>query len=140
MSKTGQGLTNEDSIADGSELKTVWDTKIKLYFPWYYHVRDLMGESPVVDRSAVTNGQTGLNTESILDGSSGYSFTFDMDDNTPNCHPGADETFANLDPCLHGVGPDHLNPFEGDKDPLILESDPDVMQDASDGGMPLPPT
>src|SRR5882672_1556729 len=143
MSKTGQGLTNEDSIADGSELKTVSDTKIKLYFPWYYHVWDLMGESPVVDRSAVTNRWMGLNTESILYGSSGYSFTFDMDDDTPNCHPGADdtfETFANLDPRLHGVGPDHLNPFKGDEDRLILASDPDVTQDGSDGGMPLPPT
>src|SRR5467141_1161264 len=100
MSKTGQGLTNEDSIADDSELKTLWDTKIKPYFPWYYHVRELMGESPVVDRSAVANRWMGLNMESILDGSSGYSFTFDMDDDKPNCHPGADdmfETFVNLD-------------------------------------------
>ena len=38
-----------------------------------------MGESLMVDWSTITNGWTGLNTESILDGSSGYSFAFDVD-------------------------------------------------------------
>ena len=68
MSETGQGLTNKDSIAEDSELKTL--TKIKLYFSWYYCVQDLMGESPMADRSAVANGWMGLNMELILDGSS----------------------------------------------------------------------
>ena len=59
-----------------------------------------MGESPIVDRSAVANGWTGLNTESILEGTSDCSFTFDMDEDTPGHHPGIDDTFANLDPSL----------------------------------------
>ena len=80
---TGQGLTDEDMIADDTELKNLWDTKIKPYFPWYYRIQYLMGESPMVDRSAVTNGPMSLNTESILDSSSGYSFTFDVDQDTP---------------------------------------------------------
>ena len=57
---------------------------------------------------------------------------------TPGHHAGIDDTFANLDPCLHGVGPDHLNPFHGDEDPLDLESDPDVTQDGSESGLLSP--
>ena len=29
-------FTDEDMIADDTELKNLWDTKIKPYFPWYY--------------------------------------------------------------------------------------------------------
>ena len=36
MLETGQGLTDKDTMADDMELKNLWDTKIKPYFPWYY--------------------------------------------------------------------------------------------------------
>ena len=36
MLETGQSLTDKDTMADDMELKNLWDTKIKPYFPWYY--------------------------------------------------------------------------------------------------------
>ena len=47
-----------------------------------------------------------------------------------------DDALKMLDPCLHGIGPDHLHPFDADEDPLVLASDPDVTHDGSESGMP----
>ncbi|TFY76194.1 hypothetical protein EWM64_g7820 [Hericium alpestre] len=68
LGETGQGLINDDwesEIIEGSDIANIWD-EIQKKFPWYKRVNNLYGRSPVVDRSAVTNSASDLDT-SILD-------------------------------------------------------------------------
>ncbi|KAJ7911696.1 hypothetical protein B0H13DRAFT_2328078 [Mycena leptocephala] len=68
LGATGQGLVadnREGEIESGSDLQNIWD-KIQKKFPWYKRMHLLMGNSPVVDRSAVSHSQTSVDL-SILD-------------------------------------------------------------------------
>ena len=40
--------------------------RIKAKFPWYKHLNKLFGSNPAIDRAAITNSQTAVDT-SILD-------------------------------------------------------------------------
>ncbi|KAJ7858305.1 hypothetical protein B0H13DRAFT_2356586 [Mycena leptocephala] len=86
LGATGQGLVAENregEIESGSDLQNLWGTvlyfavsdsayryertdKIQKKFPWYKRMHLLMGNSPVVDRSAVSHSQTSVDL-AILD-------------------------------------------------------------------------
>ncbi|KAF8152329.1 hypothetical protein B0H34DRAFT_821284 [Crassisporium funariophilum] len=68
LGQTGQGLVDSEmthEVKAGTPLANVWD-HIKAKFPWYEHLNKLFGSNPAINRSAVANSQTVVNT-SILD-------------------------------------------------------------------------
>ncbi|KAF7351953.1 hypothetical protein MVEN_01157300 [Mycena venus] len=68
LSETGHGLVaagKEDDIKSGTEISNAWDA-IQEKFPWYMRMHDLMGSSPVINRSAVAHSGTRVDL-SILD-------------------------------------------------------------------------
>ncbi|KII82823.1 hypothetical protein PLICRDRAFT_33215 [Plicaturopsis crispa FD-325 SS-3] len=70
MSATGQGLIEQDreaEITEGSDIDNLWQ-KIQRDFPWYKRMNALMGKNPIVDRSAVGNSTTPIDT-SVLQAS-----------------------------------------------------------------------
>jgi hypothetical protein len=82
LCETGQGLLDEDQedeIIEGTEIDNIWSMsfpapivipqglppfseKIQAKFPWYKDMHALMGTSPVVDKSAIANSATMLDT------------------------------------------------------------------------------
>ncbi|KAF8804573.1 hypothetical protein BYT27DRAFT_7213742 [Phlegmacium glaucopus] len=64
----GQGLVENDRVDEiqaGTPLANVWDC-IKSKFPWYERLDKLFGSNPAIDRSAIVNSQTPVDT-SILE-------------------------------------------------------------------------
>ncbi|KAJ7860548.1 hypothetical protein B0H14DRAFT_3863697 [Mycena olivaceomarginata] len=60
LGETGHGLVTEskkDDITEDSVIANAWDA-IEKKFPWYMRMHDLMGASPVVNRSAVAHSGT----------------------------------------------------------------------------------
>ncbi|KDR81305.1 hypothetical protein GALMADRAFT_222736 [Galerina marginata CBS 339.88] len=67
LGQTGQGLVDSETtheIEAGTHLANVWD-RIKLKFPWYERLNKLFGTNPAIDRGAIANSQTTVDT-SIL--------------------------------------------------------------------------
>ncbi|KAJ7328953.1 hypothetical protein DFH08DRAFT_317959 [Mycena albidolilacea] len=68
LGETGHSLVaadKEDDIKSDSVIANAWDL-IQEKFPWYKRMNDLMGSSPVIDRSAVAHSGTRINLR-ILD-------------------------------------------------------------------------
>ncbi|KAJ3502371.1 hypothetical protein NLJ89_g8915 [Agrocybe chaxingu] len=64
LGETGEGLLDagrEDEITAGTPLANLWE-EIQMKFPWFLRMHNLLGTNPTVDRSAVANSQTSVNT------------------------------------------------------------------------------
>ncbi|KAF8209187.1 hypothetical protein K438DRAFT_2066189 [Mycena galopus ATCC 62051] len=60
LGETGHGLVaagKKEEIKGGTEIANAWDA-VQKKFPWYLRMHDLMGSSPVVNRSAVAHSGT----------------------------------------------------------------------------------
>ncbi|KAF7360076.1 hypothetical protein MVEN_00735700 [Mycena venus] len=81
LGETGHGLVatdKEDDIKSDSVIANAWDL-IQEKFPWYKRMNDLMGSSPVIDRSAVAHSGTRVDL-SILDRDGETPVNLDSDD------------------------------------------------------------
>ncbi|KAI5833114.1 hypothetical protein K523DRAFT_296594 [Schizophyllum commune Tattone D] len=71
LGETGMGLIDNGREADmtqGSELKNKWDS-IQKTFPYFKTLHNMMGSSPTVDRGAMANSTTPLDTSILGRGS-----------------------------------------------------------------------
>ncbi|VDC03503.1 unnamed protein product [Peniophora sp. CBMAI 1063] len=62
MGKTGAGLASADLITAGSELENVW-TVVKEKCPYFYEMRDLIGDRPSVVRTGLGNPDTPIDMD-----------------------------------------------------------------------------
>ncbi|TFK59785.1 hypothetical protein BDN72DRAFT_905547 [Pluteus cervinus] len=105
LKDTGHGLVmsgHESDITSVSEIANVWD-KIKVTFPWYKHMGDLLGSSPIHSRTAITHSTSVLNLSALeaktssepagiigRGASQSPSFDDDEEDNAPTPPPSHD--------------------------------------------------
>ncbi|KAJ7793224.1 hypothetical protein B0H14DRAFT_3560904 [Mycena olivaceomarginata] len=57
MGQTGEGIKKEEDIHPGTAFTTKWD-KIKKEFPWFFHVRSLIGERPNLMPTGLGNNES----------------------------------------------------------------------------------
>ncbi|KAF8580545.1 hypothetical protein K439DRAFT_1619725 [Ramaria rubella] len=68
MTATGMGLIEEDrthEIVAGTELTNIWEKTCK-HCPWYKHLHDLLGSSPVVERATISHNLTQIDTTCLM--------------------------------------------------------------------------
>ncbi|KAJ4473465.1 hypothetical protein C8J55DRAFT_562990 [Lentinula edodes] len=63
MGQTGEGLTSEDQIdmSLSNSFTTVW-SKVKKNFPYYFIVREIVGERPNITPVGLRNAKTPIDT------------------------------------------------------------------------------
>ncbi|KAL1741519.1 hypothetical protein HDZ31DRAFT_45261 [Schizophyllum fasciatum] len=74
LGETGMGLVaenKEDTMTSGSHMKNVWDN-IKKKFPYFKILHNLMGSSPIVDRGALANSTSGVDTSVLGRGAQSF--------------------------------------------------------------------
>ncbi|KAF8159924.1 hypothetical protein B0H34DRAFT_674202 [Crassisporium funariophilum] len=101
LGQTGQGLVENDQadkIEAKSPLANIWD-RIKSKFPWYKRLNKLMGTNPAIDRTAVANSQTVIDT-SILDATPASKKTSRRKPVCAACSPSIYESESGLAPNL----------------------------------------
>ncbi|KAF7372058.1 hypothetical protein MVEN_00064100 [Mycena venus] len=65
MGQTGAGIETEDDIQPGTSLTTKWD-QIKTDFPWFFHVRSLIGERPNLMPTGLGNNDSEVELSLLL--------------------------------------------------------------------------
>ncbi|KAJ7810346.1 hypothetical protein B0H14DRAFT_2863963, partial [Mycena olivaceomarginata] len=65
MGQTGEGIEKEEDIHPGTAFTTKWD-KIKKEFPWFFHVRSLIGERPNLMPTGLGNNESEVDLSLLL--------------------------------------------------------------------------
>ncbi|KAJ7804333.1 hypothetical protein B0H14DRAFT_3774743 [Mycena olivaceomarginata] len=63
--RTGEGIEKEEDIHPGTAFTTKWD-KIKKEFPWFFHVRSLIGERPNLMPTGLGNNESEVDLSLLL--------------------------------------------------------------------------